>query len=248
MNYYPDSYAQSRPYGFQLDMPAIMRRVYLWLAMGLALGFGVAFALGQVVNSELASGQSRATLILYNPVVFFGSLIVYLVLGFAFYPIVRRASLATGLVLYFVFTAVFGFLISSVFVIYSSVSIAEAFVTTAAMFAVMAALGYTTRLDLSRIGSIALMALFGIIIASLVNLFLHNAVLYWVVTYVGVVVFCALTAYDMQWIKKQAVTFSQSADELAVNRIALIGAFHLFLDFVNLFLLLLRIFGRGGRS
>lgn len=248
MNYYPDSYAPSGAYGFQLDLPAVMRRVYLWLTMGIALGFGVAYAVGQVALSERLSGQPIATVFLFNPAVIIITMIAYLALGLGFYPIVQRVSLNTGLLLYFAFTAVFGFLIADIFVVYTPASIWSAFLVTALMFGAMTLIGYTTQMDLSRMGSIMIMALIGLIIASIVNLFLHSAILYWVVTYAGVIVFCALTAYDTQWIKKRAVSFASYGGEQAVGRIALIGAFHLFLDFVNLFLFLLRIFGRGGRS
>jgi FtsH-binding integral membrane protein len=245
-SYYPNSYAAGQPYAAGLDVGAIMRRVYLWLAMGLALGFGVAFALGRIAENAIATNEvSGAAAALFNPVALIIAMVAYLGIGIFFYPIVRRVSLSAGMVLYFAFTAVFGFLISDVFVVYSSSSIAAAFLVTAAMFGAMALIGYTTKADLSKIGSIAIMALIGLIVASLVNLFLHSAALYWVVTYAGVAIFCALTAYDVQWIRRQAVQLAGSGDELAVGRVALIGAFHLFLDFVNLFLFLLRIFGRG---
>jgi uncharacterized protein len=237
---YSDSYTQAQPYGYQLDLSAIMRRVYLWLALGLALGFGVAFAIGQYV-----SAQPQNEAVVYNPVVTIGAIILYFVLAFGFYPIVRRASLSVGLLLYFAFTAVFGFMISSIFVVYTPTSILQAFVATALMFGVMAVIGFTTKLDLSRLGTILLLALIGLLIATVVNFFLASGLLYWIVTYAGVVIFCGLTAYDMQWIKRQAVSLSGSGNEVAVGRVALIGAFHLFLDFVNLFLFLLRIFGRG---
>lgn len=245
MNYYPNTYAPSGAYGFQLDLPAVMRRVYLWLAMGLALGFGVAYAVGQVALSQ---GQSTAAKVLFSPAVVIITMIAYVALGIGFYPLVQRVSLNTGLLLYFAFTAVFGLFIAHIFVVYSGPSIWSAFLVTALMFGAMTLIGYTTRLDLSRLGSVLMMALIGLIIASVVNLFLQNGPLYWLVTYAGVVIFAGLTAYDTQWIKKQAVSVASFGGEQAVGRIALIGAFHLFLDFVNLFLFLLRIFGRGGRS
>ncbi|MGH2501404.1 MAG: Bax inhibitor-1/YccA family protein, partial [Ktedonobacterales bacterium] len=113
------------------------------------------------------------------------------------------------------------------------------------MFGAMALIGYTTKLDLSKLGTILLMALIGLIIAMVVNFFLANPILYWIVSIGGVVIFSGLTAYDTQWIKRQAMAVGSSGNSDAAHRIALIGAFHLFLDFVNLFLSLLRIFGRG---
>lgn len=241
---YNQGYGMAAPgmYAGRLDFSEIMRQVYLWLAVGLLLGFGVALGLGQA----LATGQPLAIMALSNPFIVFGAIICYIILGFAFYPIVRRASPAVGAVLYLVFTALFGFMISTIFVEYTASSIATAFLTTAAMFGAMTLIGYTTHLDLSKLGAVLLMALIGIIIASVVNFFLHSALLYWIVSIGGVIVFSGLTAYDTQWIKRQALSLaSSSADEGMAHRIALIGAFRLFLDFVNLFISLLRIFGRN---
>ncbi|HET9110522.1 MAG TPA: Bax inhibitor-1/YccA family protein [Ktedonobacterales bacterium] len=229
-------------YASQVDFSAIMRQVYLWLAVGLLLGFGVALGLGQA----LATGQPLVTQLMQNPIVVFGSIILYIVLGLAFYPIVRRVSAAVGAVLYLAFTALFGFMISSIFVVYTAQSIWTAFLTTAAMFGAMSLIGYTTRLDLSKLGAVLFMALIGLIIASVVNFFLHSAMLYWIVSIAGVVIFSGLTAYDTQWIKRQALSLggSYGAGSEMAQRVALLGAFRLFLDFVNLFLSLLRIFGR----
>lgn len=229
-------------YASQVDFSAIMRQVYLWLAVGLLLGFGVALGLGQA----LATGQPLVTELMLNPIAVFGSIILYIVLGLAFYPIVQRVSAAIGAVLYLAFTALFGFMISTIFVEYTASSIWSAFLTTAAMFGAMSLIGYTTRLDLSKLGAVLVMALIGLIIASVVNFFLHSAMLYWIVSIAGVVIFSGLTAYDTQWIKRQALSLggSHGAGSEMAQRVALLGAFRLFLDFVNLFLSLLRIFGR----
>ena len=136
---------------------------------------------------------------------------------------------------------------AAIFVVYTSASIAGTFFITATMFALMTLIGFTTQLDLSRIGSVLLMALIGIIVASVVNFFLHSATLYWIISLVGVVLFSALTAYDTQWVKRNAYQLASSygamQDEAVISRIALIGAFRLFLDFVNLFFSLLRLLG-----
>ncbi len=229
-------------YASRVDFSAIMRQVYLWLAVGLLLGFGVALGLGQA----LTTGQPLVTQLMQNPIVVFGSIILYIVLGLAFYPVVRRVSAGVGAVLYLAFTALFGFMISSIFVVYTAQSIWTAFLTTAAMFGAMSLIGYTTRLDLSKFGAVLFMALIGLIIASVVNFFLHSAMLYWIVSIAGVLIFSGLTAYDTQWIKRQALSLAGSygAGSEMTQRVALLGAFRLFLDFVNLFLSLLRIFGR----
>jgi hypothetical protein len=247
MSNYGDAYTPSRPYslGYQLDISAVMRQAFIWLALGLALGFGVAYAVGETAKNQIAAGQSPASVIIFNPVVVIIGFVAYLAIGFGFYPIVRRVNLAVGLLMYFVFAAVFGFMISSIFVVYSLGTIAWTFLATAGMFGVMAVIGYTTRINLARIGAIAIMALIGIILASIVNFFLQSPVLYWIVTYATIVIFSVLTARDVQWIKTQGAALASSGDESVVGKVALLGAFRLFLDFVNLFLALLRIFGRG---
>jgi len=227
-----------------IDFGAVMRQVYLWLAAGLAICFGVAYLLGQIA---LNSPDSNAARLIFNPVALIVALLVYLGLGFGFYPIVRRASPAVGATLFIIFAVVFGFLISSIFIIYTPASIATAFVTTAAMFGIMSIIGFTTKLDLSRFGALFLTALIGLIIGSVVNIFLHSAILYWIITYAGVIIFTGLIAFDTQWIKRNAMSVAASGDSGSVSRVALVGAFRLLLDFVNLFLYLLRIFG-GGRN
>jgi len=222
-----------------LDFAAIMRQVYLWLAAGLAVCFGEAYLLSQAAPDS-ALGQ-----LIFNPVAIIVAVIAYLGLGFGFYPIVRRASPAIGGLLFFVFALVFGFLISSVFIVYTTATITTAFVTTAAMFGIMSIIGFTTKLDLSRFGALFMTALIGLIVGSVVNIFLQSPILYWVITYLGVIIFTGLIAFDTQWIKRNAMSVAPTGDGTAASRVALIGAFRLLLDFVNLFLYLLRIFGSG---
>jgi hypothetical protein len=224
-----------------------MRQVYLWLTIGLAVGFGVAFVVGQAANQALVSGNAES-FILFNPVVMIVSLIVYVIMSFALYPVVMRASPSVGAMFYLAFTAVFGFMISSIFIVYELGTIFGAFVAAAGMFGAMTVIGYTTKTDLSKLGSILTMALIGLVLASLVNLFLRSEAIYWIISYAGVLIFAGLTAYDTQWIKNNAAQIAASGDGVAAQRIALVGAFHLFMDFVNLFLFLLRILGSGGRD
>lgn len=249
MGPYPTANYQTGYYPQQIDVAAVMRQVYLWLAMGLTVGFGVAFALGHQLSVARASGATPYELqqesLLFNPAVVIISLVAYLVLGFTLRPIISRASIPLAATLYIVFTAIFGFMVSSYFAIYDSVTIVAAFGVTAGMFAFMCLLGYSTRIDLSKLGAVLFMAVIGLILASIVNFFLQNATLYWIVTYAGVVIFSGLTAYDTQRIRKMAVAATGSPDSTA--RVALFGAFRLFLDFINLFLFILRILG-GGRG
>jgi len=128
-----------------------------------------------------------------------------------------------------------------IFMIYTAESIASTFFVTAGTFAVMSAYGYFTKKDLSSWGNILFMGLIGIILASLVNLFFHNEMLYWITTYIGILVFVGLTAYDTQKIKEMNVIGNEGTDE--DRKESIIGALVLYLDFINLFLLLLRVLG-----
>jgi FtsH-binding integral membrane protein len=247
-NYY--SGAQGVPYAGQIDIGDVMRRVYAWLTLGLAVGFGVSFVIGQAVANAIATQTPNAIYdLVTSPVVSIIAIVAYLGVGFTFYPLVQRTSIAVGSVLYLVFAAIFGFLISSIWAVYGTGTIFAAFLTTAAMFGAMSIIGYFTKIDLSKMGAILFMALIGLIVASLVNLFLHNAALYWIISYAGVVIFAGLTAWDTQNIRRGAISVSASGDGQAAGKLALIGAFRLFLDFINLFLFLLNILGggRGGR-
>ena len=140
------------------------------------------------------------------------------------------------------YAALNGLTFSMIFAVYTTTSIAGAFFVTSAMFGALALLGWTTKRDLSSVGSIAFMALIGLILATVVNLFWANEALYWITTYAGVAIFAALTAYDMQKIKQINVRGNTGTDD--DKREAILGALALYLDFINLFLFVLRIFGR----
>jgi uncharacterized protein len=231
---YPGALGQS--YAGSRSISDIMRLVYLWVAAGLVICFGVSFFVA-----------ATASPLLFNPVVSIVALVAYIGLAFTFYPIIRRVSVAFGAVLYLAFAAVFGLLISAVWYEYATGTIFRAFITTAAMFGIMSIIGFTTKLDLSRLGAIFLMALIGLIVASIINIFLASSVLYFIISLVGVVIFCGLITYDTQWIKRNAGGLVTSGDGQAIGKLALVGAFHLFMDFVNLFLFLLELFGMGSR-
>jgi len=249
MSFYPNSSssAEARPLG--LDLSAVMRQVYLWMALGLLVAFGVAYVVG---NAALATavtdnlGRTYLTATWLGPVMLI-SLIAYFILAFALQPLIMRLQPSVSSMLYLLFTALFGVMISSIFLTYQQGTIATAFIATAGMFGAMSVVGYTTKMDLSRLGSILMMALIGLIVASVINIFLNLSALYWLINYAGVLIFAGMTAYDTQWIKNYANGVAMSGDREAGARIALVGAFHLFLDFMNLFLFILRIMG-GGRG
>ncbi|MBQ3043651.1 MAG: Bax inhibitor-1/YccA family protein [Alistipes sp.] len=154
-------------------------------------------------------------------------------------------STTTATMLFIIYSVLTGMTLSSIFLIYSGESIAATFLVTAGTFLVMSIIGYVTKMDLTKLGSILYMLLIGLIIASVVNIFLASSSLYWITTYVGVIVFVGLIAWDTQKIRNAFVEHG-SYDESA-QKIALLGALMLYLDFINLFLYLIRILG-GGRE
>ncbi len=150
-------------------------------------------------------------------------------------------SMTMATILFIAYSVLNGVTLSVIFLVYEPEVIALTFAVTAGMFAVMSIIGYTTRMDLSKVGGILLMALVGIILASVVNIFLGSETLYWVITYIGVLVFVGLTAYDTHKLR-QIYTQYGEVNETG-HKLALMGALTLYLDFINLFLYLLRIFG-----
>jgi len=241
-----------------VDMAAIMRQVYVWLAAGLAVCFGVALILGQQLASSIGAAaavrgaRAASAGILGNPVFLIGSLVVYFILAFTLQPIIRRSSPTVGGIAYLIFTAVFGVMMSYTLGSYLYAGRASqiwvAFAATGAMFGAMSIYGYTTKADLSRLGAILFMALIGLIIATVINIFANSTALDYIISYAGVAIFAGFTAYDTQWIRNEAATAAYSGDSTWQSKIAIIGAFHLFVDFVNLFLFILRVLGGGRRG
>ena len=214
--------------------PALMRKVYLW--MTLALGITAVTAYGVATTPALLNG-------IYNhPAVLFGLIIGELALVVWLSAALNRLSLQSATLLFLAYSVLNGATFSALLVIYSPMVITKVFLITAGTFAAMAFYGYVTKRDLSKMGSILFMALIGLIIASLVNMFLKSSGLDLVLSYLGVAIFVGLTAWDSQKIRKMLST-QEFADEGA-QKLALIGALTLYLDFINLFLYLLRIFGR----
>lgn len=156
---------------------------------------------------------------------------------------INRLSLTTATLLFILYSVLNGVMLSSIFLVYSTTVITKVFLITSCTFGCMAAFGYTTKSDLSSIGKIAFMALIGLIIASVVNIFMKSTGFDMIISYVGVLVFVGLTAYDTQKIKQMLLTRGDM-DE-GTQKLALLGSLSLYLDFINLFLYLLRIFGRN---
>ncbi len=244
MNYYnnTDIGVQS---GVRLDLTAVMRQVYLWMFLGLMATAGTAFAI---------STTNLPTIMARNPLIFIAAIIVEF--GLVLFLSARIATLnpTTATILFLAYAVVNGVTLSLIFLAYSGPThdyrtIAYAAIATSAMFGVTSILAYTTRMDLSRLGGILMMAVIGLVVATIINIFVSSDALFWIINYAGVLIFVGLTAYDTQRIKDMAMNVSVNAGgEMAtVQRVAIMGALRLYLDFINLFLFTLRIMGGRGR-
>ena len=157
---------------------------------------------------------------------------------------IMKMSFSTAGIMFALYSVLNGVTMSFIFIAYTSTSIATAFFVTAGMFAAMSFIGFVTKKDLSSFGSFFTMALIGLIIASVVNIFLNSSVMYWIITYVGVLLFVGLTAYDTQKIKQMLIEYGDEVND-STQKLALIGSLSLYLDFINLFLYILRLFGNN---
>ncbi|ERT11964.1 Bax inhibitor-1/YccA family protein [Photorhabdus temperata] len=211
-----------------------MAQVYGWMTCGLLLTAFVAWYASQ--------SQVVVAFIFSNSIVFYGLIIAQLGLVFVLSGLINRmnGSLATGL--FMLYSALTGLTLSSIFKIYTGDSIATTFVVTAGMFGALGFYGYTTKRSLSGLGSFLFMGLIGIILASLVNYWLKSETLMWAITYIGVVIFAGLTAYDTQKLKEMGENLDVN-DKENLRKFSIVGALTLYLDFINMFLMLLRIFG-----
>lgn len=208
--------------------------VYGWMTLGLVLSGAVAW--------YVAHDLRVAEAVLQGPG-FWGCVVVEFALVFALSSAINRISPAVAVLMFLGYAALNGLTLSLVFLVYDLGLVQNIFFITAGMFAGLAVYGTVTRSDLSGVGSVCGMALWGVIVASLVNLFMGSARLDWFVSFAGILVFTGLTMYDAQKIKELARQES-SADAGTVQKVAILGALSLYLDFINLFLYLLRFFGR----
>jgi FtsH-binding integral membrane protein len=176
-----------------------------------------------------------------NQAILWGLLIAEFALVFGITAAINKLSLTTATLLFVLYSVINGATLSSIFLVYTTSSIASVFFITAGTFAAMALFGYTTKKDLTALGPILLMGLLGIIIASVVNMFVDSSGLNLIVSYLGVLIFVGLTAYDSQKIKQMMLQAPDAGE--GMQKLALLGALSLYLDFINLFLYLLRIIG-----
>jgi uncharacterized protein len=224
---------------FDRDRTAVVqsefvRRVYNWMALGLATT--------AITSLVTVNSPAMMKFLFGTPMVLFALIVAELGIVIALSAAINRMSSATALLMFFAYSFLNGLTLAAIFMVYTRTSIANTFFVTAGTFGVMSVYGYTTKKDLTSWGSFLTMGLIGIIIASLVNIFFASTQIYWLITYVGVIIFVGLTAYDAQQIK--AMAMGGFDGEEMERKGAVIGALRLYLDFINLFLLLLRIFGR----
>lgn len=216
------------------EQQEFMVNVYKWMSMGLFLTAAVAYI---VAGSKYLTG-----LIFGNPIIFFGLLILEFFLVGYLATSVKKMSANAAMNSFLGYSALNGLTLSCIFLLYTAASITSTFIVTAGTFGIMSFYGYVTKKDLTSVGNICFMALIGLIIASLVNIFLHSSMMYWVITYAGILIFVGLTAYDTQKIKQLNIIGNSGTEEDVKESIS--GALILYLDFINLFLMLLRLFGR----
>lgn len=228
-------YVTNESYGARYAVTAILKNVYLWMTLALAISGLTAMVVAG--NAELVARifATRGTL-----------LVLFLAqfgLIFAITSGIGRMSFVSATLLFLLYSVLTGVTLSSVFLVFTMESLASVFFITAGTFAAVSIYGFVTKKDLSTWGSYLMMGLIGLIIASVVNWFLASETLYWIVSYVGVAIFVGLTAYDTQKIKALANECYMTDGETQ-NKVALLGAITLYLDFINLFLYILRIFGK----
>jgi uncharacterized protein len=216
----------------QLRQRNILGQVYAWMTAGLLVTSAVA--------SYTARAPSVLNLLYGNPFAIWLLFILQIGLVIGLSAAIDRLGPLAATALFIAYAALNGLTLSAIFLVYTSTSIAQAFLATAATFLVMSLYGSITKRDLSTAGNLLVMALIGFFVGSIVNLFWANSALYWVLTYLGIAIFIGLTAYDTQQVKQ---IIQQAQDDTTARRLAIISALKLYLDFINLFVLLLRIFG-----
>lgn len=225
-----DSIVQRTGSGLQ----TFMAQVYGWMTVGLLLTAFVAL--------YVASSEALLSMIFSSKIVFFGLIIAQLGVVFVLSGMVHKMSGAMATSLFMLYSVLTGVTISSVLLLYTASSIASTFFICAAMFGALSIYGYTTKRSLTGMGSFLFMGLIGIIIASIVNIFMQSSMMSMVISYAGVLIFAGLTAYDTQKLKDMGNEINQE-DKENMRRYSIMGALTLYLDFINLFLMLLRILG-----
>lgn len=231
---------QTLPYGTTqaqalVQVNQFIRSVYNWMAAGLALT--------GVVALYVASSETLIRMIFSNQLLFFGLIIGELALVFYLSARIQKIQASTATGMFLLYSALNGLTLSFVFLIYTSSSVASVFFICAATFGACSLYGMSTKRDLTSMGGFMAMGLIGIVIASIVNMFIQSSGMSLIISYIGVIVFVGLTAYDTQKLKMMALSQPAGLDAGVIRKGAIMGALTLYLDFINLFLMLLRIMG-----
>ena len=220
----------------QIDegLRAHMNKVYGTMSVGMLLTFAAAWAVGNnaAMMNVLFTGFTRY-IVMFAP----------LIMVFAFGAAIGRLSYAAAQLFFYVFAVVMGVSISYIFVVFTDFSIAQIFLITSIAFAGLSLWGYTTKKDISGWGSFLIMGVIGLIVASIVNIFLASPAIMFAVSALGVLIFAGLTAYDTQRIKSEYVMFAQQGDSEWLGKAAIMGALSLYINFINMFMMLLSLFG-----
>tara|TARA_B100000482_G_C12545863_1_gene274098 strand:- start:243 stop:965 length:723 start_codon:yes stop_codon:yes gene_type:complete len=217
-----------------VGLRAHMNKVYALMSIGLFLTGGVAYIVGnnETLVMSLFTGMSRW-------VVMFAPLIVVFAMG----SMINRLRASTAQLIFYGFSALMGLSISYIFMIYTSVSIAQTFLVTAIAFAGLSLYGYTTKRDISGMGSFLIMGVIGLIVASIINIWMQSPALMYAISILGVLIFAGLTAYDTQKIKNTYIQMARNGQSEWIEKSAIMGALSLYLDFLNMFMFLLHLFG-----
>lgn len=233
-SYDPAAYrSESRGIAF----PTVMKNVYLWMMFALAMT--------GLTAAAVATQPQMVEAIYSNRLLFWGIMIAELGLVLYLSARIMSMSFAAAGLAFAIYAILNGVSLSFIFMVYTMESIATTFFITAGTFGAMSLVGYTVKRDLSTLGRVLIMALIGVIIATVVNMFVHSSGLQYIISILGVLIFTGLTAYDTQKIKEMVSVYGHSGDE-SVMKLALLGSLTLYLDFINLFLYMLRFF--GGRN
>ena len=214
---------------------AHMNKVYGTMSIGMLLTFAAAWAVGNnaALMNTLFTGFTRY-IVMFAP----------LIMVFAFGAVINRLSAAAAQLFFYAFSAVMGVSISYIFVVFTDFSIAQIFLVTAIAFAGLSLWGYTTKKDISGWGSFLIMGLIGLIVASIINIFLGSPAIMFAISAIGVLIFAGLTAYDTQAIKNEYLMHAQHGDSEWLGKAAIMGALRLYLDFINMFIMLLNLLGQ----
>lgn len=240
-NFYKNqsTYATNNTYSKVLDASkTLMAKVYMWMCLALIVSGVIAYL---THTSGLFITEVDGVKVMQNKGLLWGAIILEFVLVFGISLMLNRISAVVAAALFMGYAALNGLTLSLVLAVYTSSSVVNCLFVTAGTFGVMSVLGLTTKQDLSRFGSFLMMALVGVIIASVVNIFAKSSMLDWIVSFVGLGVFIGLTAYDTNKIKQMSESVSPDSEQ--GRKIAVYGALQLYLDFINIFLYLLRLFG-----